>query len=102
MTEELINDLKNREQYGIMFVYRLDNVVEDYINSNGGIFIRHDYNEWQFYLHNILFITKVVSDYCRGYRPKAVIVDSRLADNLVYNILYPQICYKNCLILDIF
>lgn len=88
MTQEMKEYLfrqVNHEHHNYIFVDSLDERVEQFIKDRNGSIGRKTRNEWFCTMDGMTWYAKPLSLGCRGYKPRRVIVDKRISDELLHD-----------------
>lgn len=82
MKERFFRNVREGSNY--IFVHNIDDVFIDYLKDNGGNIIRRHLNEMECELYGERWIVKkLTKNNARGCKPRKLILDSRLSDELI-------------------
>lgn len=88
MTEEMKNYLFSQvdhKYHNYIFVDSLDERVEQFLKDRNGSIGRKTKTEWLCTMDGIAWCVKPLYLGCRGYKPRRLIVDKRISDELLHN-----------------
>ncbi len=94
---EMCNRINNR--HGIIAILKLDDYVTSFLDSEHAEWIRKKYNSGTVYIprFDAKYEIVTISEGFRGYKPKMVIIDSRLSFDVLQCIIEPcLICCAQC------
>lgn len=84
MKERFFSNIR-KDNHNYIFVHRIDDVFIDYLRDSGGnIISRRNRTELECELYGERwFVKKLTPNGARGYKPRKLILDSRLGDELI-------------------